>query len=106
MKDNGCTINAMTIPCAPGDKLGFITQNADGKWRLVEDTIREIRVNSKGVNLVPKNYFRTVSADEVVSNTKIFRELDGAVLTRELFFLTHDLCTKAETFINHMNGEI
>lgn len=100
--DGTMSSGAMMIPCKPGDKLGYITESC-GKWTLVEDAIREIRVSSRGILIGQTNHFSSIYAHEVGTNTQTIKALSGAILVREIFFLDDETRTKAETWINHMN---
>ena len=95
---------AMTVPCSIGDKIGYIQKrHPNGKWTLIEDTVKEIRINKKGVRICQTEHFIAMDADEVLSNTNIMRELDESVLVQEVFFLDDKLRKKAESWINWAN---
>ena len=94
----------MIIPCSIGDKIGYIQKrHPEGKWELLEDTIKEIRISKRGVRICQTEHFIAMDANEVLSNTNIMRKLDESVLVREVFFLDDKLRKKAESWINWAN---
>ena len=96
----------MTIPCSPGDKLGYIQRHhPDGRWELFEETICSISVSKNGIRIGKTKHFYSQNVEHIVANTELFKSLKDSVLVHEIFFLDDQTREKAERWIKWANEQ-
>ena len=94
-------MSAITLPCSPGDKIGYIYR-VDGKWTLIKDEIRKIIITKRGVRIDKTKHFRELDIDDIEENTLMFKK-DGIVPISNIFFLDADTEPKAERWVKNAN---
>lgn len=89
-----------------GDSVGGIykkSKDSVEQWYLCEDKINKIIELKSGKKYYTKSKFRPLDADDVDSNTKDQEDVEGYIITREVFGLNDITRPKAENWIKWAN---